>query len=132
MARWFLLAAILYLIVFLPACSQSRPSPLHVQGTVNVDGKPLDDGSITLFGADGGAPDEIPVKDGKFDGRATPGKKRVELRAFRMGKETKMGDTVMPATKENYLPPRLNTDSKLAAEVSATGIDPSKFEVTSD
>jgi hypothetical protein len=97
---------------------------------VNLDGKPLPDGSIMLLG-DGEAPANLPIKDGKFAGEAKPGKKRVEIRAYKMGQPTKMGDQVIEASKENFLPSEYNSASKITGEVTAEGISPSTFEVKS-
>ncbi len=78
------------------------------------------------------APDKLDVIDGKFEGKASPGKKRVEIRAYKLGQETKMGEKVIPAQKENYLPASLNTQSKLTAEITASGVNPNKFDVASE
>ncbi len=133
MARKLLLGCALCVLVCFAGCSgSSGPPPVAVSGTVELDGKPLNDGSISLFPESGGAPAVLPVKDGKFEGQATPGKKKVELRAFRMGQPTKMGNEVIEATKENYLAAKWNTNSKLTAEVTASGISPNKFSAKSD
>jgi hypothetical protein len=131
MTRWFLLGSFLCVVCFLGGCEPSKPKPITVSGTVNLDGKPLPDGSISLIGTAGEVPVSIPIKEGKFEGQATPGKKRVEIRADRMGKPTKMGDVVIEATPENYLPERFNSQSTLTAEVSASGINPNTYEVQS-
>jgi len=105
---------------------------VSVSGTVDLDGKPLPEGTITLLGEGGTAPVKFDIKEGKFEGMATPGKKRVEVRAFKTGKPTKMGPEVIEATPENYIPAAYNTESKMAAEVGAGGgLNPSKFEVKS-
>ncbi len=132
MARWFLLGCVLGVLSPLTGCSKSEVQPVAVSGTVNLDGKPLDDGSITLIGEGGVPPEILPVKNGKFEGQAKPGKKRVEISAFRPGKKTKMGDEWIEGGPENYLPPRFNTESKLTAEVTASGLNPNKFDVTKE
>jgi hypothetical protein len=131
MARWFVLGCVLGVLASLTGCSKSEEPPVKVSGTVNLDGKPLADGSVTLFG-EGGAPPEgpFPVKDGKFEGEAKPGKKKVSIHAYRLGEKTKMGDEWIEAGSVNYLPDRFNTSSKLTAEVTASGINPSKFDVS--
>lgn len=131
MARWFILGCVLCAFCCLTGCSGggSDEKLTPVSGTVNLDGKPLDDGSVTLIGEGGTAPDTFPVKGGKFEGKAKPGKKRVEIRANRMGKPTRMGDMEIPATPENYLPAKFNTESKFTAEVTEKGINPDKYEV---
>src|SRR3954447_18796867 len=99
MARWFFSGVFLCAVCFLGGC-ENKPKPLGVSGTVMLDGKPLPDGSIALLGEAGGAPDTFTIKEGKFEGQAIPGKKRVEIRAFRPGKPTKMGDVTIEATPE--------------------------------
>src|SRR5947209_15511095 len=131
MARWFVLVCVLVALVPLAGCGGGGPKPVAVSGTVDLDGKPLDDGQVTLVGEGGAVPGTFPVKDGKFDGQAKPGKKKVEVRAFKAGKATKMGDMEIPATPENYLPARFNTETTLTAEVTASGLSPNKFEVQS-
>ena len=79
-----------------------------------------------------------PVQNGSFKGPVKPGKKRVEIRAYRDAKSQAAGDMYkgqeMPggAGKENYLPGRFNTESTMSAEVSdKTGLTPNVFEVQS-
>jgi hypothetical protein len=131
MVRWFWLSCFVGALLLQGGCD-SGPKMTKVSGTVELDGKPLDDGSISLYGAEGTAPQTFEVKNGKFEGQATPGKKRVEISAFRPGKPAMMGDKEVEGTggKENYLPSRYNTESKLTAEVTATAINPTKFEVS--
>ncbi len=129
MMRWMVLACALGAAGAVGGCSSEGRS-VPVSGTVELNGKPLADGTITLVGDGGAVPETLDVKDGKFDGQAKPGKKRVEIRANRPGKATKMGDTVIPASPENFLPDKYNTASTLTAEVTATGLAPNKFTVT--
>jgi hypothetical protein len=130
MARWLLLGCVLSIPCLLVGCTTK---PVAVSGTVELDGQPLKDGKITLIG-EGGVPPEGPfdIRDGKFEGQVTPGKKKVEIRAYKMGQPTKMADKVIEATPENYLPARYNSETKLTAEVSNGGMSPSKFEVKSN
>jgi hypothetical protein len=64
-------------ILFLPAglltvgCSQSPPKPVPVSGTVTFDGKPLTDAQI-LFVEPGQSPLMLEIKDGRFEGEASP------------------------------------------------------------
>lgn len=135
MVRWFSLGCALTLfcsLACLTGCSGSKDNPVSVNGTVDLDGKPLAEGTVTLIGESGTAPTKLDVKEGKFEGKVTPGKKRIEIRAFKIGKPTKMGTEVIEATPENYIPAAYNSDSKMTAEVGAGGgLNPSKFEVKS-
>jgi len=132
MARWFRFGCALCVVCSLGGCSgrNVKDKPVPVSGTVNVDGKPLDDGSVTLIAEGGAAPDTLPVKDGKFEGQAKPGKKKVEIRAFRLGKKPDMPGADLEATKENYLPARFNTETTLTAEVTASGLTPNNFDTS--
>ncbi len=129
MARRFSLICTFIALGFLSGCSGSKAKPVPVSGTINLNGKALSEGSITLAGEGGAIPETFEVKDGKFAGEALPGKKRVEIRAYRPGKATKMGNEVIEATPENYLPSQYNTESNISAEVGASGLNPSTFEV---
>jgi len=118
-------------LAVLLALGCSKAKPVSVSGTVYLDGQLLKEGSINLVGEKGTTPESFEIKEGKFEGQALPGKKRVEIRAFRQGKPTKMGDVVIEGSPENYIPERFNTSTTLTAEVSASGINPNKFEVQS-
>lgn len=112
--------------------SGSQARPVAISGTVNLDGKPMPQGDITLIGVEGGPPATLEVKNGTFSGEATPGKKRVEIRANKPGKATKMGDVIIEGSPENYLPERFNTESTMKAEVGPDGtLTPNKFAVES-
>jgi hypothetical protein len=129
MARWLLLGCFLGALVFLAGCSGSD-RPLPVSGEVLLDGKALGTGTIALLGEGGATPESFEIKDGKFEGRARPGKKRVEIRAYAEGTPTTMSDMVVEGSgKVNFIPERYNKNSTLTAEVTASGLNPSKFEL---
>jgi len=133
MTRRVVLGISFVMLCSMTGCSSPKTNfkaPLPVSGTVNLDGQPMPDGTITFIG-DGGATEMLPVKEGKFSGPITPGKKRVEIRAMRQGKPTKMGDTIIEGGPENFLPAMYNSDSKITAEVSGSGITPSTFDTKS-
>lgn len=108
-----------------------------VTGTVMLDGKPMPEGEIVFKDPAKGSVHLIPIKDGKFQGQASAGKKRVEIYAYKMeidpvAKEM-YGPEAQP-TKVNIIPPKYNADSTLTADVQPV-TDPGKntfsFEVTS-
>jgi len=133
MARRVTLGICFLAVCTLIGCSGNKTqfkAPLPVSGTVTLDGQPMAEGTITLIG-EGGATEQLPIKDGKFQGPVTPGKKRVELRSFKMGQPTKMGDQVIEATPINFIPATYNTESKITADVTGSGITPNSFEAKS-
>ena len=130
MVRWHWLGCVVVALLVLGGCGGSKTTPVKVSGTVEVDGKPLDDGSINLLGEAGTPASSFPVKNGKFEGTATPGKKKVEIYAYKQVAPTMMGDKpVEGSDKQNYLPARFNTSTTLTTEVTASGLNPSDFKV---
>jgi hypothetical protein len=120
------------------ACTSKGEKASSVSGTVNLDNQPLAEGEIMFVGEGGQVPDTLPIKNGAFSGNVKQGKKRVEIRAYRdasvdpAAAAMYKGEAVPGAsTKENYLPARFNSESTLTAEVTASGLNPSKFDVTS-
>lgn len=105
------------------------PELTQVKGKVELDGKAMDDGEV-MFLLPGQVPDTFQVKGGSFTGKAKVGKAKVEIRAYRPGKPNPMYKDKEPSP-ENYLPAKYNTESTLAADVSAGGANDFKFEVKS-
>lgn len=102
-----------------------------VSGTVTLDGKPMDEpeGTIT-FAVPGQPPATLPIKGGKFEGKATTGDARVEIRAMRQGEPVMMdGKPVEGSGKVNYIAAKYNDQSTLTTKIAATGAKDLKFEV---
>jgi hypothetical protein len=127
-APWLhvVLAALLPTIV--AGCGDSGPRRYPVSGTITFDDKPLPDGEVIFFPADGSAqPDAGKIADGKFSFRSLPGKKRVEIRADRLSKTKTIpvdgggGKAKWIPAREVYIPPQYNTESKLFVEVQPDG-----------
>jgi len=131
MVRWLWVSCVVGAVVFLSGCN-SPPKPVQVSGTVTVDGKPLNEGDVTLVNTAGLPPDIFPVKGGKFEGLAKPGKVKVEIRAYRPAPPptTPVPQESKP-TPVNYLPEQYNNATTLTAEVTATGLNPSQFSCNS-
>ncbi len=128
--RWAASAALFLVLVALIGCgkSESKPKSVLVSGTVTMDGKPLTEGTVYFKTVQTGAFDTLIVKDGKFEGDAEVGVRRVEVNAYR----TKtIKDAMGGEVKENRIPARFNADSTLAATVTADGPNTFKFEVKS-
>jgi hypothetical protein len=114
----------------LAGCSSGskETEPVQISGTVKVDGNPLPEGSISFVGEQGTVPDVLTIQNGTFEGKAKPGKKKVEIRGFRAAKAPPTA-TEPEDFKENYIGEEFNTKSKLTAEVTESGVNPSSFDV---
>jgi hypothetical protein len=132
--RLILCSTIILAIQLLTGCN-SEPTPVKVSGTVSVDGKPLANGAI-YFSAPGNTPDTLAVTDGRFEGLVKPGEKRVEIHGYGKAgakpEPTKGEQPPAPEAKVNTLPSKYNEKSTLKATVTATGVEPSKFELQSN
>jgi hypothetical protein len=112
------------------ACSPAKIPKAIVKGEVKLNGKAMADGEISfVFG--GEPPETLMISNGTFSGEITIGEKRVEIRAYREGKIPETA-TLKEPIKENYIPERFNSASTLKATVSESGVEPSKFDVTSE
>jgi hypothetical protein len=106
-------------------------SQADVAGTVNLDGKPMDEpeGDIA-FVVGGQAPVRMPIKGGKFEGKGPIGDVRVEIRAWREGERAVMdGKPFGDPVKDNYIAPQFNDSSTLTAKIEAGGSKNLKFDV---
>ena len=129
MTRWCacLGLGLLSLAIF-GGCGEPPPALFPVQGSVTLDGQPLATGTVYLKTVQTGAIDTLPVKDGKFMGKAMAGKRKVEVAAHRMiPVPGEMGGEV----QESLIASRYNSESTLTAEVTTTGPNEFKFEVES-
>lgn len=124
MRRSLGIGLIAVVIGMMAGCTPSPPPVFPVAGVVSLDGVPLAEGEI-YFVLPGDPPTILPIKDGRFEGKTQAGVHRVEICAYRprSGKAEMPGMTLPP---ENYLPARYNSESKLSAEVTASG--PNQFE----
>lgn len=119
---------ILLLVALVSGCGSKKPSPVQVSGNVTIDdNKPLSEGEI-VFGVGGEVPVTIPIKDGKYEGMATPGSNKVQILAYKEKAPPKSA-TLPGTTKSNYIPERYNAKSKLKAEVKAEGENKFDFQV---
>ncbi|MFO1040562.1 MAG: hypothetical protein U0941_02200 [Planctomycetaceae bacterium] len=113
-------------------CSEpgpKRPPSVEASGTVNLDGKPLEDGEISLMVS--GQPDmRIPIKDGKFSGKALTGENSVRIFAYKTGEPIMMdGKPFGEPQKVNYIAPEFSDSSTLKTTVAAGGSKDLKFDV---
>lgn len=132
MARRFCCASMAFFslsILATAGCeSGSQPKMYPVAGTVSVDGQPLAEGIVNFKTTETGALETLNVRDGKFEGKAKEGERRVEIYSFR----TKTQDIggMKAEVKENLIPAQYNLESKLTAKVTPAGPNQFKFEVS--
>jgi hypothetical protein len=119
--------------LFGTGCAEKKVEQKSVQvsGKVNIDSKPLAEGEVTFVGDPGSIPEVIPIKNGVFDGTVKPGKKKVEIRAFRIEKPPPTATGFVTDSHVNYIPERFNAKTTLLAEVTESGISPNVFDVKS-
>jgi hypothetical protein len=100
-----------------------------VSGTVTLDGKPLGAGEIIFLSPDNSAtPSAGQIADGRFQFRATPGAKKVQINATRdSGRREKDGWVI----RESIIPDRYHARTELTADVKAGGPNEFTFELTS-
>ena len=121
---------VLGLIVCL-GCGDKKPEIklAPVSGTVKCDGKPLAQGTIYFKTIVTGAFEQLPIKDGKYEGQAAEGERRVEITSYR---STIMGTGEMKGeVQESLVSTDFNTNSKLSAEVKVGSPNTFDFDVKS-
>lgn len=130
-------AAVLVCTTMICGCSGEQAPKMaarvDVAGDVNLDGKPMNEPDATIsFALPGEAPAVLPIKDGKFAGKAPVGDSRVEIRAMKQGEPTMMdGKPVEGSGKYNFIDEKFNEQSTLTAKIAASGAKDLKFDVES-
>jgi hypothetical protein len=106
-----------------------KPALVDVAGNVQIDGNPVPLGEISLM-VSGQAPVVLPIKDGKFSGKAMVGENLVRLYAHRVGKPIMMNGTpVGEPVKENYADEQYNEKSTATVKIEAAGSKTLKFDI---
>lgn len=127
--KWTASAVVVLILVAQIGCGKAGPKVVTVSGTVTYDGQPLAEGTVYFKTPETGAINSLPVKNGKFEGNAEVGERRVEINAYRTKSQDFNG--MKGEVKENLIPTRYNADSKLTATVTADGPNTFQFEVKS-
>lgn len=115
-------------VVGLVGCSGGS-GPVTVEGTVELNKKALDTGSIAFFPADGKVPVSLPITGGKYSGTLAPGKYRVQFESMKEFPNPAHSDKIpgsTPMVTKSILPARYGADSQETREVTPTG--PNKFD----
>lgn len=125
-----LASAALLLALLQMGCAGGEPPKYSVSGTVTFDGNPVVDGDILFIpqqrntATEGGR-----IEDGKYEFLATPGAKRVEIRASKL--DPKLKNPRGEPTPVDYISPKYNSQSTLKADVSAGGKNEFNFDLKS-
>ncbi|MBN1855148.1 MAG: hypothetical protein JW829_20625 [Pirellulales bacterium] len=122
---WVLLTI---LAIHLAGCgSGSDLEKVVVRGRVTLDGTAIPNGEIRFYpaGKTKGPPSGGPIKDGEYiaqgRGGVPAGTHRVEIRAFRTGRQSYSSAVAAEGgPAEQYLPAKYNTQSELTADIDAT------------
>lgn len=114
-----------FFIWLLAGCGSGEPNTYRVIGTASWENAPIPEGDIIFSPVDGAsAPQAGKIAAGRYEVRATPGKKRVEIYATREGRQA---DPVMNAKpREQYIPAKFNAQSTLSADIQAA--DSNEFD----
>ena len=116
------------LLAGVSGCGGDAIDRLAVSGEVTLDGRPLDDASITLVPIGPGPSAGAEISAGNFTIERSvgpsPGKYRVEIRAYR-GTGRQIPDDDAPGqmieATEPIIPGRYNRDTELEVEVTVDG-----------
>ena len=131
--------AVLFLAAFslIAGCSgESGPELYYVSGTVSYTGKPLADGYVTFVGDDAsdttqGALVHVgEIVNGKFEGRVSAGKKRVEIYgSYDTGRMVpdEMGDKEIP--ERGGIPAQYNSETTLEVTIPQGGMKDLAFDL---
>lgn len=109
-------------------CGKGEPTPVPVTGTVELNGKPLESGTIYFTAPDGKPPAHGEVVNGAFALESLPGERRVEVRHY-VEVKNKKGPAGEPLTTDT-IPAKYNTNSTLKATVTDAG--PNEFHFKLD
>lgn len=115
-----LLVGLLSFLVSAAGCGGASDAPerVLVTGAVTLDGQPVEQGRITFIDADlKRDPDQVEIKQGKYEVQATLGKRRVEINVAKPSATLK--DQEGTVELEEVVAPQFNRESTLTAEISA-------------
>ena len=108
----------LLLCAAITGCGDGKGS---VSGTVNFDGQPVPEGSLTFIKDDGKTREGAAIKDGKFQTSIPPGKYKVEVNAQKVAGTRKQkgfdGKEEVIELREEMIPEWYNTKTELVEEI---------------
>jgi len=102
----------------------------RVSGTVSLDGTPLPDGRITFISVATGHADAMAITDGRFEGKAAAGDRRIEFSVVKNVKASGPPIPGMPeAVPQESLPAQFNSETKYKATVVHDGVNDFTFDL---
>lgn len=125
------LLAVLLAVMFISGCGSSEPVLVPIQGTVTLDGVPLESGLIRFAPTTGAAPAGAEIKNGHYSLKVAPGDARIEITSAKVVGKRKAYNTpdspLIDITKE-AIPEKYNVKSELKHTVT-TGPNTRDFEL---
>ena len=109
-------------------CGDANPALRPVAGKVTWNKQPLAEGYINFEPFDAArTASGGPIKQGMYAVQASPGRNRVQISAMRSS--GKVDPQMGAAPQEQYLPACYNTETKLEADISASGKNEFQFDL---
>ncbi|MCA9005379.1 MAG: hypothetical protein KDA70_08890 [Planctomycetaceae bacterium] len=102
------------------------PETFVVTGEVSFSGKPVEEGQIVFIPTSGNAQRQAAtIKNGQYSSECTPGKKNVEITAYRFDESKQEPDPAEPGktipARVQYVPEQFNRKTTLTADVTSDG-----------
>ena len=133
--RYLASVSIAALLFGLVAAGCSGSGLVEIHGTVLLDGKPIEDGTIQFLPADGQGPSAAArLEQGKYTVPVMPGKKKVKVEGFKTVGEKRHNDqpdAPLIPIKESIVPEKFNRNTELTREIVA-GTEEYDFDLTTN
>ncbi len=111
----------LFAVFVLSGCQDGRPNKGKVKGTVTLDGRPLEKGSVLFISTDNTTPSSsAEIRNGTFAGEVYVGQMNVQVLSPQVVGKRKVYDTPdSPEADvlEERIPAKYNTETVLTADV---------------
>jgi hypothetical protein len=124
-------ATLLLCMFGLSGCN-ARPAKYQVEGTITLNGKPLDGGEIFFIAADNSSSEAAKIKEGRYQVKTTAGRYKVMVNA-----STKKPNLNPPGMRgddfyfESIIPDKYNERTSLTAEVAPQELNRCDFSLSS-
>lgn len=122
--HWFIAPLTAFALLSLAGCEPAGPETVPVSGTVTFEGTPVVEGDIVFIPPDPTALSTAArISGGIYKMQATPGEKKVEIRATRAvpGKVNTDNPGSSEPAMEMFIPTKYNTETTLKQSVPPEG-----------